>query len=215
MEMKKIKILGEGSSSGGEFEKVQVIGQGEIGGDVKAKITKITGECHIKGNALIDQYNLTGKGIIDGELECEEVKVIGDLTVTDSLKATIFNMRGFVTSNGNAEMEKMTIKGGFHIEGLMNVGELSVNLQVANSKVQEIGGENITIKSKSLFNKTYTLEAEIIEGDNIYLEYTTANVVRGNDVEIGPGCEIKFVEYRSTFKCSDKNTKKIAEVKQI
>ncbi|MNR67595.1 hypothetical protein D3C85_1916860 [compost metagenome] len=36
----------------------------------------------------------------------------------------------------------------------------------------------------------------VIEGDDIYLENTRAKVVRGNQVVIGPGCEIDLVEYK-------------------
>ena len=44
------------------------------------------------------------------------------------------------------------------------------------------------------------LKAETIEGDDVYLEHTTAQVVRGNTVTIGEGCEIDLVEYRTDFK---------------
>jgi hypothetical protein len=44
------------------------------------------------------------------------------------------------------------------------------------------------------------LTVRIIEGDDIYLENTHAKVVRGNNIEIGPGCEIKLVEYKYSFK---------------
>ena len=44
------------------------------------------------------------------------------------------------------------------------------------------------------------LVADIIEGDDIYLENTHAKVVRGNNITLGPGCEIAFVEYKNDFK---------------
>ena len=47
--------------------------------------------------------------------------------------------------------------------------------------------------------------AETIEGDEIYLEYTKAKVIRGNNVTIGEGCEIELVEYKSLFEKSDKS----------
>lgn len=44
------------------------------------------------------------------------------------------------------------------------------------------------------------LSAESIEGDEIYLENTNARVVRGNNVTIGPGCEIELVEFKNDFR---------------
>ncbi|MGP3783292.1 hypothetical protein [Paenibacillus sp. 1A_MP2] len=39
----------------------------------------------------------------------------------------------------------------------------------------------------------------MIEGDDIELEYTEAEVVRGDKIKIGPGCRIGTVEYRSSL----------------
>jgi hypothetical protein len=39
----------------------------------------------------------------------------------------------------------------------------------------------------------------VIEGDDVYQEDTKAKVVRGNNVMIGQGYEIKLVEYKNHF----------------
>ena len=43
------------------------------------------------------------------------------------------------------------------------------------------------------------MTADSIEGDHLDLAYTTAKVVRGNHVRIGPGCKIDRVEYRQAL----------------
>ncbi len=43
------------------------------------------------------------------------------------------------------------------------------------------------------------LTTDVIEGDEIYLEYTTAKAVRGKNVTIGQGCNIELVEYVDNF----------------
>ena len=40
---------------------------------------------------------------------------------------------------------------------------------------------------------------DVIEGDNIYIEYTQAKIVRGNTIVIGPGCNIELVEYKNNY----------------
>ncbi|SES91027.1 hypothetical protein SAMN05421676_10288 [Salinibacillus kushneri] len=211
----RLKVLGNGSYPGGDYDKIKVTGQVEISGDVYSQHTKIIGECRVKGNATKEQVQVTGKLNVDEELNSHTIKGTGELNVKQSVKANTLDMRGFVHCSGNVELEKMDLKGGFTITGLLNVGDLLVNLQVAPSSVGEIGGEKIMIKSKSILKKSYTLEAEVIEGDSIYLEHTTAKIVRGNDVEIGPGCHIEKVEYRSTFTNKEKNSKNIFHVNQI
>lgn len=49
----------------------------------------------------------------------------------------------------------------------------------------------------------------MIEGDDIYLENTKADIVRGNKVKIGPGCQIGVVEYRDDFTHDSKALVKI------
>jgi len=83
-------------------------------------------------------------------------------------------------------------------------------LRFAESSADEIGGGKITVKKKRnsllpLFKGSEgSLRAKVIEGDEVSLENTKADVVRGNKVKIGQGCEIGLVEYRSDL-LEDKN----------
>ena len=43
------------------------------------------------------------------------------------------------------------------------------------------------------------LKAELIEGEEIDLQATRAELVRGRNVVIGPGCEIERVEYSGSL----------------
>jgi cytoskeletal protein CcmA (bactofilin family) len=54
------------------------------------------------------------------------------------------------------------------------------------------------------FGRNKELTADIIEGDDVYLENTQAKVVRGNNIELGPDCEIELVEYKDSFKQDEK-----------
>ncbi|WP_421383268.1 hypothetical protein ACOJQI_02610 [Bacillus salacetis] len=209
---KRLKVVGEGSYPGGDYEKVKITGQGTVSGDIRALEAKVTGEGRVRGKAAVNQLKVIGKLTIDEELSGNEMNIIGELNVGGSVKANTVKARGFLNSTENVELEKLHVKGGININGLLNVGNLEINLQNAPSRAGEIGGETIKVKSRSFFTKSYILEAEVIEGDNIYLEHTTAKMVRGNHVEIGPGCQIEKVEYRSTFTSKDKN---ILDAKKI
>jgi hypothetical protein len=44
-----------------------------------------------------------------------------------------------------------------------------------------------------------SLEADTIEGDEIFLENTKARVVRGKKIQIGEGCKIESVEYSESL----------------
>ena len=115
--------------------------------------------------------------------------------------------------NSNCEAENFNLKGVFNIEETLNADDITVKLY-GPSETKEIGGSKIHVQkggdnklmelltailSPLNFYKAH-LKAETIEGDDVYLEHTTAQVVRGNTVTIGEGCEIDLVEYRTYFK---------------
>ena len=101
--------------------------------------------------------------------------------------------------------------------GLLNADEINISLYWP-CKAREIGGSKIKVKKDSKLSflglknmispdrSSKELIADIIEGDNVYLEYTKARVVRGNNIELGTGCEIELAEYKNNLKHDDKTT---------
>jgi cytoskeletal protein CcmA (bactofilin family) len=108
------------------------------------------------------------------------------------------------------EAEVFLAKGSFTIGGLLNAGQIDIILY-GGCRAKEIGGEKITVKKPGIAHKlkrlifsyifrvNVDLQADVIEGDEIYLEHTYAKIVRGNNVTIGPGCDIEVVEYKNNF----------------
>ena len=75
-------------------------------------------------------------------------------------------------------------------------------------KAREIGGERIAVRAGRKLGWFWMwhekrLTADLIEGDDIVLEYTTAKVVRGRNVSLGEGCDVEVVEYTGTFSRAD------------
>ncbi|MGA8943178.1 MAG: hypothetical protein WB502_10735, partial [Thermoactinomyces sp.] len=58
-----------------------------------------------------------------------------------------------------------------------------------------------------------SLSADVIEGDEIELEYTRAKVVRGKNVKIGPGCKVDLVEYQDSYDAD--SDAEVKEAKQV
>ena len=89
--------------------------------------------------------------------------------------------------------------------------------------MREIGGEKIEVtrggwREKGIFldgliklftgGGTAELHTQLIEGDEITLEDTTAATVRGKTVVMGPGCNIGTVEYSESLRVADGATVK-------
>jgi cytoskeletal protein CcmA (bactofilin family) len=222
-------LSGSSETGGGSFTKVEINGSGKITGDVQCETFEVNGSGKLYGNitsedAMIrgsagiqgdltsDKIIINGHSSVDGNVSFRELEVKGHSKVGESLKGDYILLEGMMKVKGDCEVESADLNGAFTIGGLLNGDRITIELQ-GKSKVKEIGGETITVKrsgpsilnlDKVIKSLSKELEAELIEGDQVKLEYTKAKVVRGNNVEIGPGCEIELVEYGNDLQVSEK-----------
>jgi cytoskeletal protein CcmA (bactofilin family) len=134
----------------------------------------------------------------------KKMKILGLLEVGEKLTGDEANIKGSITVNGDVEYEAFDSSGGFGIKGLLTADTINIALRFGESSAQEIGGGKITVRKRrnSLFpfgKDVGSLTANIIEGDEIFLENTKADIVRGSKVNIGSGCQIGNVEYSLEF----------------
>lgn len=154
-------------------------------------------EIHISGSARIE-------GNVAGH---EEIHVSGSLRC-HSLYGNDVSISGGLDTQGDVEADSFTMSGAGEIRGLLNAEEISITVSGIPRviKIEQIGGSQITIKtsttmgllSKLFSGKTAGPGAAIvgtIEGDEIDLTSTTADVVRGVDITLRDGCRIRRVEY--------------------
>ncbi|WP_024631583.1 MULTISPECIES: hypothetical protein [unclassified Paenibacillus] len=200
-----ISIIGDGSSSGGVYGKVKVVGDSSF-----------------TDNLICDQFKCTGTSVIHGSLESTDIKITGTLSLKDQAAADNEDQEGHYASNlyakaehmkvvgelhvsGDCQVEDMKLNGRFTIAGMLSAEQMTLKI-MGPSEVREMGGSIISVKSgkgklfEGLFSgQKSVLKAGMIEGDDIELEYTEAEVVRGDKIKIGPGCRIGTVEYRSSL----------------
>jgi cytoskeletal protein CcmA (bactofilin family) len=222
--MGNLSITGNFNAAGGKYNKVSIVGEGTIDGDVECNRLKCIGtldmEGHLKstgigimgtfsvsGDVQADTIKITGTVIAGGNVMLKQLRCSGTIETRGNLQSEQIDLKGHLTAQGNCEAEVFTACGIFTIGGLLNVGELDVRLY-QNCHAIEIGAERISIRRASLLNplslffkpsSNAILSASIIEGDEIYLEHTKAQIVRGKHVTIGPGCDIELVEYKEHY----------------
>jgi cytoskeletal protein CcmA (bactofilin family) len=202
---KKISIRGEGTIlTGIESDAFHVYGTSEVKENVKTGSVKVLGEAEILGNLEAQETLVMGTMSVGQNARLKKLKVLGTLDTGGNISGNEANIKGSISVKGDAEFEEFQSSGGFDIKGLLNAEIIKVALRYGESTAEEIGGGKITIKRKrnSFFpfvGQEGTLAAKVIEGDDIFLENTKAEIVRGNKVKIGPGCQIGLVEYRSDF----------------
>ena len=220
-----IKTAGGGAFQGGTYGEVVFNGSGTINGDVDAITYRVNGAGTSNGRVVAQSVTVNGTANFNGEVQANEFTVNGDATIRDgagfgrlvakgnlsiggSVAAHQIELRGFLRIGGDCQAEAVTGEGGFNVAGLLNAGNVDVIVQ-APSSAREIGGERIVVRQPagglSSFTGLMTVFAEkrltvdSIEGDVVWLENTTARVVRGKNVTVGAGCVVDLVEYAESF----------------
>lgn len=223
-----IKINGTGSAGGGTYNSVIIKGAGKITGDLKCNVFQVSGTGTIDGNLDATEGRISGTGTVEGDVRSEQFKINGSGKIAGNMTGSDFAVSGSGTVIKNVEVHNIKIEGSlkigmdcnaevftsdgsFDIGGLLNADEININLLGFKSKAREIGGGKITVSigpahglgvlktiiSMGILNPV--LEADVIEGDEIMLENTSARIVRGNNITIGPGCDIGTVEYKGHY----------------
>src|SRR2546425_1238085 len=97
---------------------------------------------------------------------------------------------------GSVKAEEFRLSGSVRIDGGLKAEEVEIDLQ-GTSKIPTIEAEEIRVKATGgFFRVRGELTADRIEGEEIELEATTAALVKGDEVRIGPHCHIDVVEAR-------------------
>jgi cytoskeletal protein CcmA (bactofilin family) len=201
-----LKVVGTTSTAGGTFRHIKMTGEHVLSGDTKCDVIKCIGEVEIKGNLTAHRLRLTGECRVEGFLEAGTARVTGNLTAR-SIRGQELKMTGHLKLEQSCEAEEIDFRGWLELDGLINAERVNLGLY-GPSRAGEVGGSVVTIKRgrfsglKNLFSAfggNAGMQADLIEGDTLHLEYVKAAVVRGNRVTIGAGCEIGQVEYRGVL----------------
>ncbi len=214
----RVTISGAGKVTGDlEADELRIAGAGKVEGRVRAREIVVSGSTTFSDSVYGDEMRVSGSARIDGRVEVKELKCSGSLKVNGGISSQYLKSAGHLHVGGDVAAEIFKASGGFHIEGLLSADRVEINLG-GRCTAREIGGEKIIVRRGGwrekgiLFDgliKLFTgggseeLRAQLIEGDEVYLEDTTAEIVRGKAVEIGPGCRIGTVEYSASLKVAN------------
>jgi cytoskeletal protein CcmA (bactofilin family) len=205
-----LNINGISHAAGGEYGKVNINGIGTIEGNLSAMEMDANGITKVRGSLHVDELDCDGILKVEGQLSAGKSVIDGRLKVLGSMRGDHCRINGTLNVSGDCELESFDAEGAFDIIGLLNAGRMNVKLQGRGS-AREIGVEFLHVRQahNSMWSKiwrwvlpkfTPELRVATIEGDDIDLEYTEADIVRGNRVVIGKGCVIGRVEYQTELK---------------
>jgi cytoskeletal protein CcmA (bactofilin family) len=216
-------INGSGTTDGGRFQRVSINGKGTVSGEIECETFDCNGWGRFQSNVIarsmvingfaeiycsLDAAKIVinGRSRIHGDTAVRDIEVSGDGKIAGTLKGEKMTLHGRIAIGGDCEAESFRGGGQFKIDGLLNAEEVVIDLH-GWSRAKEIGGKTVVVKrSENLgFFKIFEalfpfkLTVDTIEGDDIKIENTKANIVTGNKVSIGKGCRIGTVEYKDSY----------------
>ena len=185
-------LRGESLEVNGSFKvgaACEITGDLEVNGSFKVE----GGPCKVGGSA-----DVSGSIKIEGSLTVDGLEVDGTLSVEGNVSAGTIDADGVFKVSGEVQAETFTSEGVVRIDGLLNAETVELTVS-GEDRIGSIGGGSVTVERGrsrlSLIGKRPCLSAELIEADEIDIEYTDCRTVRGVNVHIGPECVIDRVEF--------------------
>ena len=187
-------------------------GDAEVYGSLKSDGScAIGGAANIKGTVKTEGAFTGGKLRVDGVLKseagirAEEIQVSGVLKAEGDVQAESFRAEGPVTIDGelNAETVELVLTGESAIESIVGGSVKVRRAEEGSSKNSRRIGIHLDLNLPFLGNRKINydssnrphLAAGLIEADEVDLEYTDCQTVRGVNIHIGNECVIDRVEY--------------------
>ena len=180
-------------------------GAGKVDGPVFAEAAKISGSFSTEGNVEITGVaEVSGSLKTEGGIQCGDLSVSGVIQAGGSICGNKISVSGVLKTPADVQAESLRSSGALTVDGLLNAETVEIQLY-GNNNVRTIGGGRVLVRRKNTgfsffgFQKRPRLLSELIEADEVDLEYTDCQTVRGVNVRIGSECVIDRVEYSGTL----------------
>ncbi len=184
---------------------------------MRRDVVNIAGIGVFRGDVDADMVKCQGVGKSDGVITCRKLEVQGLFTATNRIRAEEAEIMGLLKSKSDFSAERINVKGAMVIDGILNTGSLDIQFE-RFGRIREVGAHSINVRplthpiknrgGQFLDNLLNTFAGQrfrmdVVEADEIYLENVQANVVRGENVVIGPNCAIGCLEYSKKARVHD------------
>lgn len=150
--------------------KVNAKGNFNVEGKTEIEVLNVSGSATFNHDVKAEMIKLNGTADFQGNVNAQQIKGTGTLSIQKTVKAETFTFDGAISINKKLHADTVT-------------------LTINKGNIKQIEGNIIKVKSKG-----GTLHTDTIQGENIELEHTTADLVEGKNINIGKHCEVKEIK---------------------
>lgn len=178
-------------------------------GNLEASHVNVFGHLHVEGDVTAEELMIKGECSIRHSCQANTVALFGSLR-TAALRAGQVNVSGYLSVTQEAAAADFRADGSVRINSLSCTGTIHIHLGSQSMIKHMTAGENITISPSPrllniLMRPFRRLHCDTIDGAAVTLYRTTASIVSGKDIIIGPGCVIQEVRYSRTLAVDSKS----------
>lgn len=224
---KKVHVSGSGRMSDVYTHEFSGSGSVHVDGYLDADTVDISGSGHIDGDLISsDSVDISGAATVKGKVDASSIETSGSMKASE-IKCRDIESSGSLKVEKGIEAGTMDISGGVQAENIIaEVIKASGGIRAESIKAQEIYASG-RVRAKSVESKRFEMEiygtssrinkldSEIVEvkqGRRIFsgsaeivelnckrghLEGVIARKVVGDELIIGNGCDIDYVEGRN------------------
>ncbi|HKZ89420.1 MAG TPA: hypothetical protein VI915_03590 [Thermoplasmata archaeon] len=193
-----VKIAGSGVVTGNPVRarEFKSAGSGRVTGDLEADTAKSAGSCVFEGSVTAHEFHTAGSAKVGGRLRGTEVHSSGTLSVGGDVEAREVHVRGSMDVGGRTTSEEFHLSGSGRFGGPIESREIDIELGGDVSVPALHGTEILVRRPGGFFRGRCELRTERIAAREVRVECTTADLVVGEEVVIGPHSRIGVVEAR-------------------
>lgn len=220
-----LKVSGSCLIPGGNYDKVHGSGSVRIDGQVianslttsgslkghgslQSETFRVSGSTHMEGAVDVGDGHCSGAFHVDGKLSIRRtMSVSGSALVTGQITGEAMRGSGSLRVGQDVSLDSISWSGSIQCPGLCTAEVIDLKLH-GECHIGELAGSQINVSWERNgrwlrwlpLNKVQEmLTVSEVSGDEVTLEATTAQMVRGDRVVIGPQCRIDRVEYRQSL----------------
>lgn len=174
--------------------------------DITASSVNVFGHLNARGKVTAAELKVSGECSIAGHCYTGRTENLGSLRV-HSLKSDHIRSTGYLSATNEISTLTFLAKGAIRLNTLYAAKSVEIILGSPCTADQIRTEGSVTIKRFSgmlnaLMGPLRKLSCRHIQGDIVNLEHTTARLVSGRDIRIGPGCDIQEIRYSASLKVS-------------
>ena len=198
-----IRIVGESTLGEGPYNRISIVGKGHAHDRLGCKELSVQGEINVAGDLTCETAVLRGAMTVGNECTIQDAKIMGEAYV-ENWKSNTSRVWGRLAVDSQCAAEQMVVRGVLDVKGLFNFDKARI-LSDHSSHIHEMGGHTLEVRRSKYFfflprlRKQAVLKAKSIEVDDIDIDFTHAEIVRGSRIKIGKNCRIGKVEYSESL----------------